>query len=75
MGQINILKKLKKYARRESKKHFKAIEYEACLMLLIKPRPKYMPKFLWKFLINLLIKKDANQEEAQKGQSEQENNG
>lgn len=64
MGKINTFKKLKQYARRASLDNFKAIEYESCLLMLLKPKPKYLPWRLWTRIVNLVIKKQNDKKES-----------
>ena len=56
MSQKKLLTKLRQYAKRESLKHFQSIQYEACLLMLLNPKPKWMPSFAWKYIVKLVIK-------------------
>lgn len=62
MGKVNTLKKLRQYAREESRKHVGAITYEQSLLRLLKPKPKYLPWWLWTKIVKLVIRKDDKKE-------------
>jgi hypothetical protein len=56
MGKSKVHKKLRKYAKYEALRNFEAVEYEASLLKLLRPKPKYLPWWLWAVIVKLVIK-------------------
>lgn len=73
MGRASTLRKLRQYSRRETAKHFEKIEYEACLKMMLKPKPRWIPEFIYMALARLLIYPNATKEKEKTIQAENDN--